>query len=49
LELVHQVGGFAVSKGGDRAVVLLGGDVEGACIGAGAVVRDGSFQGGEGT
>ena len=55
LELVYQVGGFAVGKGGDgiskagvRANEPLGGDVDGTCLAAGTVVGEGSFHGGGG-
>ena len=56
LELVYQVGGFAVSKGGDGiseagvgAGERLGGDVDGTCLAAGMVAGEGSTGGGRGT
>ena len=54
MELVYQVGGFAVGKGGDGisetsvgAGERLGRDVDGACLAVGMVARERSFQGNE--
>ena len=56
MELVYQVGGFAVGKGGDGiseagvgAGERLGGDVDGTCLSAGTVVGEGSTGSGGGT
>ena len=56
LELVYQVGGFAVGKGGDGiseagvgAGKRLGGDVDGTHLAAGTVAGEGSIDGGGGT
>ena len=56
LELVYEVGGFSVSKGGDGiseagvgAGERLGGDVDGTCLAAGMVAAKGSTGGGGGT
>ena len=56
LELVYQVGGFAVGKGGDEisetgvgADERLGGDVDGTCLAASMVAGEGSTGGGGGT
>ena len=41
--MVHQFGGFAVSKGGDgisKAGVGAGGDVDGTCLAAGTVAGE---------
>jgi hypothetical protein len=53
LQLVHQVGGFTVSKvgigikqDGVRTTEHLGRDVDGACFAAGMVAREGTFQDG---
>ena len=53
--LVHQVGGFTVTKGGDgirlfgvRASKQLVGDVDRICLAAGTVAGEGFFKGDEG-
>ena len=54
LKLVHQVGGFTVSKGGDEVGQIgamcnkwLDGDVDLACFAVGLVAREESFRGGK--
>ena len=56
LDLVHQVGGFTVSKGSDelgqvgmRISEWLGWDVDVVCFAACMDAREGSFQDGEGS
>ena len=54
LELVYQVRGFAVGKGGDGisgvgAGERLGGDVDGTHLAEGTVAGEGSTGGGRGT